>query len=49
MSPAFPESPSAQRNEDANGEHRRIALCRLGGLVEERADAGILFVDEIPE
>lgn len=49
MSPAFPESSRAEGDEDTNREHRCIALCGSSGLVEERANPGILLVDEIPK
>lgn len=49
MSPAFPESSRAEGNEDTNREHRCIALRGTSGLVEKRANSGILLVDEIPK
>lgn len=49
MSPAFSESSRAEGDEDANREHRCIALRGGSGLVEKRANPGILLVDEIPK
>lgn len=48
MSPALPKSPRAERNQHSNREHLCIALRLGGGLVEEGADTGILFVDKVP-
>lgn len=47
MSPALSKSPRAERDQDSDCEHFGIALCLFGGLVEERADPSILFVNEV--
>lgn len=48
MAPALAQPASAEGDEDPDREHLRIALGFRGGVIEEGADAGILFVDEVP-
>lgn len=48
MSPALAQSPRTEGDQNSNGKHPSIALCLGGGTVEERADTGILVVNEVP-
>lgn len=51
MSPGSAEASVAQRDEDADGNHARVAqLLLLGGLVDKGAEAGMLgAVDKVDE
>jgi hypothetical protein len=48
VSPTLAQSPCAEGDEHPDREHLCIAFGLRGGIVEERADTGILFVDEVP-
>lgn len=48
MFPAFPKSTVAQWYQCSYGQHERISVRLLGGLVEEGTDASIVvIVDEV--
>ena len=47
MAPALSKPARTQRDEDPDREHLRIALGFRSGVIEERADTGILFVNEV--
>ena len=49
MSPALPKSSGAERHQNSDRKHLRIALGLCGGVIEERADTGILFMNEVSE
>lgn len=49
MSPAFPKSSGAEGHQNSDRKHLRIAFSLGGGMIEERADTGILFMDEVPK
>lgn len=44
MLPAFPQSPLTQGYQGADGQHERIALRLRGRFVDERTDAGVIFI-----
>lgn len=47
MSPTLAQSPRTEGDQYSNGKHPSIALCLGGGTVEERADTGILVMNEV--
>lgn len=49
MSPTLPKSSGAERHQNSDRKHLRIALGLRGGVIEERADTGILFMNEVSE
>lgn len=48
VSPALPKSSGAEGHQNSDRKHIRIAFGLRGGMIEERADTGILFMDEVP-
>lgn len=49
VSPALPKSSGAERHQNSDRKHLRIAFGLGGGMIEERADTGILFMHEVPK
>lgn len=49
VSPAFPKSSGAEGHQNSDRKHLRIAFGLCGGMIEERADTGILFMHEVPK
>jgi hypothetical protein len=48
VSPALSKPSGAEGHQNSDREHLRVAFGLRGGMVEERADASILFMDEVP-
>jgi hypothetical protein len=49
VSPALPKSSGAEGYQNSDRKHLRIPFGLCGGMIEESANTGILFMDEVPK